>query len=195
MNALAHLRKPLLRDRILPALQSAIDAVDLLQKRQEQNRIIQERFDMAIPFLENDLINHLHFPEEYKKALSSYRTLLNLTADYGRILSFTFGESADISQNPVGSVIRLHRKYLKFRDLLLSHFPDIITGPVMANHVYALLPCTEAMLSADDGKAFQETLADLLALLNESLEGLTFSASAGEILPLEELCLPSFTDI
>lgn len=107
LNILAHLTKPLFREKVLPVLDTAISMVAHSQKRQQQNRMIQERFDAAVPVVEHGLINQLFFSDSYAKSLKQYKTLLGIPQNYGRTVTITFGElppNADIPAPAVSSV-------------------------------------------------------------------------------------------
>ena len=100
LNILAHLTKPLFREKVLPVLETAISMVAHSQKRQQQNRMVQERFDAAVPVVEHGLINQLFFPDSYAKSLKQYKTLLGISQNYGRIVTITFGELPPSADSP-----------------------------------------------------------------------------------------------
>lgn len=106
LNILAHLTKPLFREKVMPVLETAISMVAHSQKRQQQNRMVQERFDAAVPVVEHGLINQLFFPDSFAKSLKQYKTLLGISQNYGRIVTITFGElppSADSPHTPAAT--------------------------------------------------------------------------------------------
>ncbi len=100
LNILAHLTKPLFREKVLPVLDTAFSMVAHSQKRQQQNRMVQEKFDAAVPVVEHGLINQLFFPDGYAKSLKQYKTLLGISQNYGRIVTITFGELPPSADNP-----------------------------------------------------------------------------------------------
>ncbi len=100
LNILAHLTKPLFREKVLPVLETAISMVAHSQKRQQQNRMVQERFDAAVPVVEHGLINQLFFPDSYAKSLKQYKTLLGISQNYGRLVTITFGELPPSADSP-----------------------------------------------------------------------------------------------
>ncbi|SDH21246.1 response regulator transcription factor [Marvinbryantia formatexigens] len=100
LNILAHITKPLFREKVVPVLETAISMVAHSQKRQQQNRMVQERFDAAVPVVEHGLINQLFFPDSYAKSLKQYKTLLGISQNYGRIVTITFGELPPSADEP-----------------------------------------------------------------------------------------------
>lgn len=200
-RVLAHLTKPLSRDKILPPITKAAEIVAQAQKRRAQAHLIREKFRTAIPYLENDLINQMFFPDTFPAALPHYQELLGFTGEYGLLLELQFQEAAPASddpasagalppRNPVGSAIYLHRDYLKFRGVLKEQLPDCIVGPVMADRVFVLLPCAQANESGSLREDLSDSLARIAAALAKLLPGLQFQIRAGEPRPLAELRLP-----
>ena len=197
LNILAHLTKPLFREKILPVMENAVSIVSHSQKRKEQNDTIQEKFDAVIPLLEHGLIGQMFFPMDASKNLKYYKELLNIPQNCGRIITLTFGEAAaqlpdekeSVLQNVIGSAIHLQTQYKKFRDIVREVFPLAIVGPVMGNHVLFLLPYWKEDESAKEQNDFQKTLSHMIEILTESFEGLIFNVAYSSVLPMAELHL------
>lgn len=207
LNILAHLTKPLFREKILPVLENAVSIVAHSQKRMQQNRMIQEKFDAAVPVVEHGLINQLFFPDSYVKSLKPYTTLLGISQNYGRIITLTFGElpqdvtfspeqtdvmlqKKDALQNPAGSAVHLQKDYMKFRETVLESFPQAVIGPVMGNHVLLLVPCWKEAESAKETAVLLRTCTALTETLEDVFDGLSFCIESGPVKRLEALCFP-----
>lgn len=195
LNILAHLTKPLFRETILPVLEDAISIVSHSQKRMQQNRMIQEKFDSAVPVIEHGLINQLFFPDTYKKSLNQYKTLLGISQNYAKIVTLTFGEipspsllpKKDALQNQIGSAVHLQKDYMLFRETVLELLPQTVIGPVMGNHVLLLIPCWKETETQEEEAAFLQTLEELTESLEETFDGLFFCLSASPIHSIESL--------
>ncbi len=212
LHILAHLVKPLSREKILPALDEAVHVVSHIHKMQEQNQHIQEKFDQAVPLLEQGLISQFFFPENTEENLAQYTAFLNIPQTCGRLVSLAFGEAPDAAgqntraqkdmrdasddglsedalQNRIGSSVRLQRDYRKFREVLREHFPLALAGPVMGNHILFLLPCWKEE-TARERAEFSRSLAQLLEALEDAFENLTFLSSYSPVGPLSRLRPP-----
>lgn len=211
LHILAHLVKPLSREKILPVLDEAVRVVSRIHRTQEQNQHIQEKFDQAVPLLEQGLISQFFFPESAAENLAQYTAFLNIPQTCGRLVSLVFGEapngsgqgaraqntqdapdgglSEDALQNLIGSSVRLQRDYKKFREVLREHFPLALAGPVMGNHILFLLPCWREETAREEAE-FSRSLAQLLEALEDAFENLTFLSSYSPVGPLSRLRPP-----
>lgn len=186
LNILAHLTKPLFRERIMPVMERAISLVSISQTRQQKNLQIQKKLDEAIPLLEHGMISQIFFQDSSGEAMKKYQELLSIPQNYGCIVTVTFGETADGAlQNIIGSAFRLQREYMRLRELVREFFPLSVIGPVMGNHVLFLLPCWEE--ASSDIKEWRRTLPQLAEALCDAFPGLAFSAACGPVLPLASL--------
>ncbi|MDO4345226.1 MAG: response regulator [Eubacteriales bacterium] len=209
LNILAHLVKPLFREKFVPVLEIAAAQVVHSQKLIRQNRMIQSKFDTVVPVVEHGLIHQMFFADSYAASLNHYKTLLGISQNYGRIVSLTFGElplpparqaqsaSAEMGtgpadtgavskdknalQNLVGSSVHLQKDYMKFREIVKESFPLAIIGPVMGNHVLFLLPCWKETETAKEKKEFLQSSGHLTEALEDAFDGMSFFIEAGEI--------------
>lgn len=94
LNTLAHLTKPLFREKILPTVERAVSIVSQSHMRMEQTQRIQEKFDAVVPILEHGLISQMFFPQDAAQNIARYRELLDISQNYCRAVTLTFGEPA-----------------------------------------------------------------------------------------------------
>lgn len=186
LHLLAHVSKPLFREKILPPVTKAISAVDLAQKRQQKNRQIQERFDVVIPVVEHGLIHELFFSERVPETMENYLMLMSISQRFAKPIRLSFGEKTESGENEaltnlIGSSMRITRSYMKFREIIHDYFPDAICGSVMSNHVFFLLPCWKLTETPEQKQEFETILEDLLEKLEEEFEMLHFFVRIEEI--------------
>lgn len=189
LNTLAHLTKPLYREKFLPVLERAAASVSRSRLRAKRHLQIQTNLDAVTPVLEHGLISQLFFPADAAANIPRYLELLNIPQNYCRMVKLTFGEPGEtknVLQNTVGSAVHLHNEYKRFRETVREYFPLAAVGPVMGNHVLFLLPYWRTDETAREKNEFSESLFQMLDALENTVGRLTFRARYGEILPIAE---------
>lgn len=186
LRLLAHVSKPLFREKILPLITKAVTTVDLAQKREQKNVQIRERFDVVIPVVEHGLIHELFFSERNHELIENYRVLMSISQRFAKPVHIIFGEKSESSEvgaptNLIGSTMRIKRHYLKLRDIIHDYFPIAVCGPVMSNHLFFLLPCWKLIETPAEKQEFSTILSDLLEKLEEEFDMMQFSVKIGEI--------------
>lgn len=194
LHLLAHVSKPLFREKILPPITRAVESVELSQKRRRKNAQIQERFDVVIPVMEHGLIHELFFSDRDASTAENYLSLMSISQRFAKPVRLTFGETPEHQDshalaNLIGSAIRIKRFYSKFRDIIHDYFPLAICGPVMSNHVFFLLPCWKLTETPAEIQEFQTILEDLLEKLEEEFEMMSFYVKIGDIAEFTDLNL------
>ncbi|MGI6018543.1 MAG: response regulator transcription factor [Marvinbryantia sp.] len=194
LRLLAHVSKPLFREKILPPITKAVEAVKLSQKRRQKNVQIQERFDLVVPVVEHGLIHELFFTEKNAVTIENYLSLMSISQRFAKPVRLTFGEqptpgAPGTLANPIGSAIRIKRYYDKFRSTVRDYFPLALCGPVMSNHIFFLLPCWKLIETPAEKQEFETVLADLLEKLEEEFEQMSFYVKAEEIMEFTDLDL------
>ncbi len=186
LHLLAHVSKPLFREKILPIITEAVEAVRLSQKRRQKNVQIQERFDLVVPVVEHGLIHELFFTEKNTVTVENYISLMSISQRFAKPVLLTFGEqpasgASDAPVNPIGSAIRIKRYYDRFRSTIHDYFPLAVCGPVMSNHLFFLLPCWKLIETPAEKQKFETVLTDLLEKLEEEFDQMIFYVKIGEI--------------
>lgn len=194
LHLLAHVSKPLFREKILPPISQAVASVERSQKRLQKNVQIQERFDIVVPVVEHGLIHELFFSERDTTTAERYLSLMSISQRFAKPVRLTFGEYSESDDsrtlaNPVGSAIRIKRYYDNFRDTVHDYFPLAICGPVMSNHIFFLLPCWKLIETPAEKQEFETVLSDLLEKLEEEFEQMTFYVKTGEITEFTDMNL------
>lgn len=194
LHLLAHVSKPLFREKILPPISLAVASVERSQKRLQKNVQIQERFDIVVPVVEHGLIHELFFSERDTTTAERYLSLMSISQRFAKPVQLTFGEYSESDDsrtlaNPVGSAIRIKRYYDNFRDTVHDYFPLAICGPVMSNHIFFLLPCWKLIETPAEKQEFETVLSDLLEKLEEEFEQMTFYVKTGEITEFTDMNL------
>lgn len=194
LHLLAHVSKPLFREKILPPISQAVASVERSQKRLQKNVQIQERFDIVVPVVEHGLIHELFFSERDTTTAERYLSLMSISQRFAKPVQLTFGEYSESDDsrtlaNPVGSAIRIKRYYDNFRDTVHDYFPLAICGPVMSNHIFFLLPCWKLMETPAEKQEFETVLSDLLEKLEEEFEQMTFYVKTGDITEFTDMNL------
>lgn len=194
LHLLAHVSKPLFREKILPPISLAVASVERSQKRLQKNVQIQERFDIVVPVVEHGLIHELFFSERDTTTAERYLSLMSISQRFAKPVQLTFGEYSESDDsrtlaNPVGSAIRIKRYYDNFRDTVHDYFPLAICGPVMSNHIFFLLPSWKLIETPAEKQEFETVLSDLLEKLEEEFEQMTFYVKTGEITEFTDMNL------
>lgn len=187
LNILAHLTKPLYREKVLPVLEHAVSIVTLSQKRLKQSEQIQEKFDAIQPILEQGLISQFFFPGDFS-VIEQYKSLLDIPQGCGRLVTLTFGEGESAQENLIGSSVRLQKEYMKFREIVLEYFPLAVIGPVMGTRVLFFLPSWKEESQREHAE-FSHALHQLTEALGNAFDPLTFYSEFGPVQPLAELRL------
>lgn len=185
-----YLTKPLKRDRVVTLLKNVFHELDYKKNHEMQEQINKEKFDSIIPVIENGMMSELLFPEQFHQNLSLYTGMLDITAPYGWIMALRFSQITPHGTmcNPIGSLVQLQNQLPYFRTIVKAFFPEAIIGPVLANRIFLVVPCSTAELNDTEDAYRHKRTADLSTQLHKKL-GLAFKCTLGSIQPLGNLAL------
>lgn len=188
MGIRSYLTKPLKREKVISSLDSAFHELDYHKKHQIQEQLNKESFDTVIPVIENGFISELFFPEQFHQNLSLYTSLLDIHAPYGWIMALKFSQITDHGTmcNPIGSLVQLQGQFSYFRTIIKAFFPSAIIGPVLANHIFILIPADSIPLSESEEAFRRKRSGDMGTQLFRKLN-LHFKLGLGGTQPLINL--------
>lgn len=141
LGAIEYITKPMDRDKMVATLKKAMDMVTQARNRRSNDLIIREKLETVVPIIENGLISNVLFHETFDEDFDNYKTMLDITEDYGYMMVLISGDSIDGNHmtNAVGTSVKLQKDYREIRDLLKTHSRCFVGG-VMGNKIAVLLP-------------------------------------------------------
>lgn len=144
LGAIEYMTKPMERTRMVAALKKAMELVDEERKRRSNDLFIREKLETVIPVLENGLIYNLLFHEYFDEDIENYRSMLEITEEYGYMMVLVSGDAAvgNHMTNAVGSGVKLQRYYHDIRSYIKTYF-NAIVGSVMGNKIAVMIPYSE----------------------------------------------------
>lgn len=147
LGVMEYINKPIMQDKIVDILNRAMESIDKERKRRSNDLMIREKLENVVPVIESGLIYSILFQEHFEEDVENYKQLLGIHADYGYMLSFVCGENQEKNRltNAIGSGIKIQSNYRDIRENIKEFFPGII-GPVMANKIAVLMPCSEKQM-------------------------------------------------
>lgn len=145
LGVMEYVNKPIERDRIVSVLQMAMDRVDEGKNRRSASLRTQEKLEIVVPMIENGLIYAFLNARAGREEIDGYIRLLDLSRPQGNMMAIRFGDVSETGEltNPVGAGVRLHEEYERIRQMVRSHFQEVIVGALMGNMLAAWLPCEE----------------------------------------------------
>lgn len=183
-----YLTKPLKREKVISALKDTFHEIDHHKKRQIQEQLNKETFERAIPVIESGLISEILFPKQFHENLHLYTALLDIHAPYGWIMALKYSQITDHGTmcNPIGSMVQLQNKISFFRKIIKAFFPTAIIGPVLANQIFLMIPCSSMPLSEKEEEFRRKRAQDMTTQLHRKLN-LRFKFGMGNPQPMMNL--------
>ena len=182
LGVIEYLTKPASKEKILAALEKAMAVIDQERANRNQNLMIREKLEAVVPIIENGMVNLLLFQDDPSAPLARYRNLLNITSDFGWIMTLEFHETDESGtpQNPVGSTVQLQKNQLAFRDTIKDFFPTSVIGSIMAGNVSLFIPHHSDVMTYEERINAIETARNMIRKLNKQIS-LHFRAGIGNV--------------
>jgi two-component system response regulator YesN len=182
-----YLTKPVSKKTIIDVLIKAMGQVDSEKKKRSENLKIKEKFDSVIPMIESGLVNTLLFQENDPETAKDYKSLLEITQDYGFVVIVQYGiwNENGTFENAVGMSVKAQSFYPEFREIVKGFF-DCTVGPIMGNKIVLLVPAAEREFTYEERTLIVERSRNMMHKLDSRID-VKFKAGIGDIKPFAEL--------
>lgn len=190
MRITEYLKKPVSRENAIRALSKAIQQVDHERNLVMRKQLNKEKLETVIPIIENGFITEILFRKESSENLHYYKELLNISGDYGWVMSLDFCESEENGAmvNPIGAMVQLQKQISLFRTIIKAFFPGAIIGPALANRVVVFVPCRTEVMTQKDTEFYQDRAQRMMVQLKRKLN-LYFKLGIGNVHPISQISI------
>ena len=189
LGVIDYLHKPVEKEKIVLVLKRAMESIDAKRLKRSNDLLIRERLETVVPIIENGLIYHILFQENFKDEVDNFKNLLGLKENYGYMLVLVCGDEQkgnDMS-NAVGTSIRLQDRYLETREFIKEYFNGIV-GAVMANRIPVFVPYQDKKLEYDKRIQIIDHARELSRKLKHQL-GICFRIGIGSVKSIHDSML------
>lgn len=187
LGAIEYMTKPMDRTRMITALKNAMALVDQEKKRRSNDLFIREKLETVVPILENGLIYNILFHEYFDEDIENYRSMLEITADYGYMMVIVSGDAAEGNHmtNAVGSGVKLQQHYHDIRSYIKDYFGGIV-GSVMGNKIAVLIPFENSSMDYNERVEVIGRARDLAHKLRERTD-IAFRIGVGRVEKIRDM--------
>ena len=181
LGATDYIMKPIDRKKIVEELTKLMHSIDEERRKRQDDLNIRERMEAVVPIIENGFVLSLIIQNEYGYSGAQYRSLLNLSEDYGFITVFEWGEGfeKDAPGNPVGASVRAQKFAAQMGGQIRIFFRAYLSD-IMGNKLIAAIPWTNPEMSYQERLRMIERMRSLVTSLKEMV-GIDFKAGIGSV--------------
>ena len=183
LGALDYITKPFQKETVVSAVENAMEIINRERSKRSKDLMVWEKLQTVVPIIENGFINLILFQDINSEEMDRYRSLLDITAQYGSIATLEFGESgSDVDEldNPIGTSVKLQNKDFQIQEIIKEFFPNAVTGAIMANKLAFFLPSGDKTIEYEERTKMVDRARNMIYKLNKKL-GVTFKAGIGDI--------------
>ena len=183
LGALDYITKPFQKETVVSAVENAMDIINRERSKRSKDLMVWEKLQTVVPIIENGFINLILFQDINSDEMDRYRSLLDITAQYGSVATLEFGESgSDVDEldNPIGTSVKLQNKDFQIQEIIKEFFPNAVTGAIMANMIAFFLPSEAKTIEYEERTKMVDRARNMIYKLNKKL-GVTFKAGIGDI--------------
>lgn len=141
LGVLQYLTKPLKKNQLLSALYQAMDQIDRTRKKRQDDILLREKLDIALPMLEQGFIYSLVLKQENQMSVHRYRELLGITETSGFFLILK-GQIPEKRQELLLWNQTWNESYERIAANVKRAFHAIVS-PSMGDEIAALVLCGE----------------------------------------------------
>lgn len=183
LGATDYIMKPIERKKITEELTKLIHDIDMERQKRKDDLNIREKMEAVVPIIENGFVLSLIIQNEYGYSGTQYRSLLNLTEEYGFITVFEWGEGfeKEAPGNPVGASVRAQKFAAQMSGQIRIFFKAYLSD-MMGNKLIAAIPWTSADMGYTERLRMIERMRSLVTSLKEMV-GVDFKAGIGSVQP------------
>lgn len=188
LGARKYILKPFTKEKVIAALEDAIQSVNQARKKRSKDLQIREKLQSVVPLIESGFINMILFQEDNSEEMENYRQLLDIKEEYGAMMVIQFGEhkkDGDL-ENPIGSSVKLYGSAMRIRELIKEFFLKSVVSSIMANKVIVFLPWDKKSMDFEERSKVIEQARNLVYKLQKQMK-LRFRIGIGTIRDVERL--------
>lgn len=180
LGAIDYITKPFTKEQVTEAMENAMMLIDQERKKRSNDLLVWEKLQTVIPIIENGFINLILFQEDFSTEMERYRSLLEITANYGNIMTLEFGERSKDGkiQNAIGTSVKLQNSASFMQEVIKEFFPEAVVGSIMANKMAIFLPCRTKTMEYEERTRTVDHARNMTAKLDKKL-GLQFRSGIG----------------
>lgn len=182
LGARKYILKPFNKEKVISALEDAIQVVKETRKKRSTDLQIREKLQAVVPLIESGFINMILFQEVHSEEMEHYMQLLDIKAEYGVMMAIQFGEykRGDEMDNVIGSSVKLFGSAMRIRELVKEFFHKAVVSSVMANKVIVFLPWERKQMEFEDRSRIIEQARNLVYKLQKQMK-LKFRIGIGNV--------------
>ena len=183
LGALDYITKPFEKETVVSAVENAMEIIDRDRNKRSKDLLVWEKLQTVVPIIENGFINLILFQDTNSEEMTRYRSLLDITAQYGSITTLEFGERGGTDgelDNPIGTSVKLQNKDSQIQEIIKEFFPKAVTGAIMANKLAFFVPSAEKTMEYEERTKMVDRARNMVAKLNKKL-GVIFRTGIGDI--------------
>ncbi|WP_409969225.1 response regulator [Bengtsoniella intestinalis] len=177
LGAVDYLTKPINKKAIVEQLTKCMATIDKERQKRKDDLLNKEKMEAMTPIIENGFIISLILQRGDEDSIAHYKSLLNLTEEYGITLVLEWRGSSEKSKpsDQANAGIHLYHHYDKIVELVKVYFRAFISG-VMGNKLICALPCSEPYLEYSQN--LNTNIRTLLSALKQVV-GIDFKVGVG----------------
>ncbi len=181
LGAKDYIMKPIDRKKIVEELTKLMHSIDEERRKRQDDLNIRERMEAVVPIIENGFVLSLIIQNEYGYSGAQYRSLLNLSEDYGFITVFEWGEGfeKDAPGNPIGASVRAQKFAAQMGGQIRIFFKAYLSD-IMGNKLIAAIPWSNPEMNYQERLRMIERMRSLVTSLKEMV-GIDFKAGIGSV--------------
>ena len=183
LGALDYITKPFTKETVVLAVENAMKIIDRDRNKRSKDLMVWEKLQTVVPIIENGFINLILFQDTNSEEMERYKTLLDITAKYGSVITLEFGErgaTEDELDNPIGTSMKLQNKDSQIQEIIKEFFHEAVAGSIMANKLAFFVPSNEKVMEYEERTKMVDRARNMIHKLNKKL-GVTFRAGIGDI--------------
>lgn len=177
LGAVDYLTKPINKKIIVERMTALMATIDQERKKRKDDLLVQEKMEAMIPIIENGFIISLILQRGDEESTAHYRSLLNLSEDYGIIMVLELHHDTNQGAHLSSPGIHLYHHYDKIAELVKVYFKAFISG-VMGNKIICAIPFAHPEQTYEERLLFTKNIRTLATSLRH-LVGVDFKVGIG----------------
>lgn len=185
LGVMEYLTKPVNRKVIVEVAKKAMEKVEKVRKKRQDELEIREKLETVVPMIESGFIYNILLYDDFLPPGGNYKELLNIVEEYGYIMVVEFGDSFEngMMTNAVGSSVKAGGFYQKFREIVKG-FMDCIVGPVMGNRIILFSSYKAEAMNYEERVLLITKVRSMLHKLEQRIES-KFHIGIGDVHTME----------
>ena len=189
LGALDYITKPFTKETIVATVENAMEIISRDRNKRSKDLLVWEKLQTVVPIIENGFINLILFQETNSEEMDRYRSLLDIMAQYGSMITLEFGERETGDKtigNPIGTSVKMQNKDSQIQEIIKEFFSNAVTGSIMANKLAFFIPNENNTIEYEERTRMVDRARNMVAKLNKKL-GVSFRAGIGDVWDFQRL--------